>query len=154
MNQINFALKLIQNTLIGRVMLNRRRIMVSYETLGLIQNKSSANRIILLLFRTEDSFYLFFVLSSRLADVYCPILILHDRSDEIISFALGKKVGNGDRIYQSEKYDLPRNEINKKLWLCGSEDRGAQMVSWRPRFEACRSLQKPEVLQASLLSLQ
>lgn len=41
----------------------------------------------------------FFVLSSRLADVYCPILILHDRSDEIISFALGKKVGNGDRIY-------------------------------------------------------
>ena len=106
----------------------------------------------------------FFVLSSRLADVYCPILILHDRSDEIISFALGKKVGNGDRIYQSEKYDLPRNGINKKLWLCDSEDRGAQMVSWRPRFEACRSLQKPveacrslqkpEVLQASLLSLQ
>ena len=80
-------------------MLNRKRIMVSYETLGLIQNKSSANRIILLLFRTEDSFYLFFVFSSRLADVYCPILILHDRSDEIILFALGKKVGNGDRIY-------------------------------------------------------
>lgn len=31
--------------------------------------------------------------------MYCPILIVHDRSDEIISFALGKKVGNGDRIY-------------------------------------------------------
>lgn len=28
----------------------------------------------------------------RLADVYCAILILHDRDDEIISFELGKKV--------------------------------------------------------------
>jgi len=28
----------------------------------------------------------------RLADVYCPILILHDRDDEIISFELGKKL--------------------------------------------------------------
>ena len=28
----------------------------------------------------------------RLAGVYCPILILHDRKDEIISFELGKKV--------------------------------------------------------------
>ena len=33
----------------------------------------------------------FFVMF-RLADVYCPILILHDRDDEIISFELGKKV--------------------------------------------------------------
>lgn len=28
----------------------------------------------------------------RLADVYCPILILHDHDDEIISFELGKKL--------------------------------------------------------------
>ncbi|KAJ7356075.1 Protein abhd12b [Desmophyllum pertusum] len=33
----------------------------------------------------------------RLADVYCPILILHDRDDEIISFELGKK------LYESAK---------------------------------------------------
>lgn len=32
------------------------------------------------------------VLPFRLADVYCAILILHDRDDEIISFELGKKV--------------------------------------------------------------
>ena len=31
-------------------------------------------------------------LSFRLADVYCPIIILHDHDDEIISFELGKKV--------------------------------------------------------------
>ncbi|RMX46809.1 hypothetical protein pdam_00024066 [Pocillopora damicornis] len=37
----------------------------------------------------------------RLADVYCPILILHDRSDEIISFALGKK------LYESAKFSRP-----------------------------------------------
>ena len=36
---------------------------------------------------------LYVVLSFRLADVYCAILILHDRDDEIISFELGKKVG-------------------------------------------------------------
>ena len=35
---------------------------------------------------------LYVVLSFRLADVYCAILILHDRDDEIISFELGKKV--------------------------------------------------------------
>ena len=33
-----------------------------------------------------------FIVIVRLADVYCPILILHDRDDEIISFELGKKV--------------------------------------------------------------
>lgn len=37
----------------------------------------------------------------RLADVYCPILILHDRSDEIISFELGKK------LYESAKVSRP-----------------------------------------------
>ena len=36
-----------------------------------------------------------FALSFRLADVYCPLLILHDRDDEIISFELGKKVNIG-----------------------------------------------------------
>ena len=36
------------------------------------------------------------VLSLRLADVYCPILILHDKNDEIISFELGKKVIRGN----------------------------------------------------------
>lgn len=38
---------------------------------------------------------LYFALSFRLADVYCPILILHDHDDEIISFELGKKVNIG-----------------------------------------------------------
>lgn len=36
--------------------------------------------------------YMYVVLLFRLADVYCQILILHDRDDEIISFELGKKV--------------------------------------------------------------
>lgn len=33
-----------------------------------------------------------FQTDKRLADVYCPILILHDQSDGIISFELGKKL--------------------------------------------------------------
>ncbi|PFX27544.1 Monoacylglycerol lipase ABHD12 [Stylophora pistillata] len=42
----------------------------------------------------------------RLADVYCPILILHDRSDEIISFELGKK------LYESAKVSRPADAGN------------------------------------------
>jgi len=33
----------------------------------------------------------------RIADVYCPILILHDRDDHILSIELGKK------LYESAK---------------------------------------------------
>lgn len=61
----------------------------------------------------------------RLADVYCPILILHDREDEIISFELGKK------LYESAKKTRPADagpikfiEFNENLghkWIYLSE---------------------------------
>lgn len=48
-------------------------------------------RVIILPLNIHEPF-IHVVLLFRLADVYCQILILHDRDDEIISFELGKKV--------------------------------------------------------------